>query len=179
MIKVAFDYTLDELVEVTLRSQRKSNTYQREFRRGIWMTGGATFVVIYLLIREAFWVRLTTGIIFALITMGVNWLLARQMTSRRIKKYYQELIRDPWPIHLEIELNESGLVARERDSVSELKWSRITNVEEVEKDRSVEFMTNEGRLVVVRARAFNSEDEKQQFIHFAKQHIQPLTQESK
>lgn len=177
MIKVAFDYTLDELVEVTLRSQRKTKTYQRGVQRAILLAGVATFVLVYLLIRDEFWVRIAIGVVGALVSMGLNLWLVRKVGARRLKKYYRELIPDQWPIHLEIELNENGVVASERDSTTELQWSRIAKVEEA--NRAVEFTTREGKLFVLRARAFQSEEEKQQFIHFAKQHIQPSTQESK
>lgn len=171
MIKVEFDYTLDELVETALRSQRKTKTYQREIHRAVLLAGGATFILVYLLIRDEVWVRIAIGVVGAFVSMGLNLWLVRKAGTRRLKKYYQELISDQWPIHLEIELNENGVVARERDATTEIKWARFAKVEE--NNRSVEFTTKEGRLIVVRERAFKSEEEKRQFIHFAKQHIQP------
>lgn len=169
-MKVEFDYTIDELVEVSLRSVRKTKSYQTAFQRGLLTTGSAAFAIAFLLFNYSFAIRFLLALLFGVFSAATYLFLQQTLTERKLKKYYFDLIGDKWPIHLEIELTPAAIVTRERETETSISWKRFAQVSE--NNKNIEFLTREGSLIVVRGRAFHNDEEKQRFFDLAKNHLE-------
>ncbi len=170
-ISVAFDYTLEEMLEVGLRTLKSSKTFRQARLRGYLITAVGTFAILCLIFTYPPLQRVLNAAVFTGIWTLVYWLIQNQLTKRRLTKYYREKVTAPWPIHLVVELNERGVLAIEREYRTEVEWTAFENV--LEQNGNVEFALLKGGLIIVRARAFADEVQRQHFLAFARQHIQP------
>lgn len=170
-ISVSFDYTLEEMLEVGLRTLKSSKTFRQTRLRSYLLTVVSTFLLLCLIFTYPLYQRILNAAVFTAVWTLIYWLVQNQLTRRRLRKYYLEKISEPWPIHLVVELNERGVAAIEPESRTEVEWKAFAKVLEI--NGNVEFILKKGGLIIVRARAFTDDDCRQKFLTFAQQKIQP------
>lgn len=166
--RVKFDFTPDELVDVSLRIVRATHTgidARRKYRRTTAFAGGGGLTAAGLLALGISSASVVAMAAFGLVLGSVCFALAGSVYDNRQERWLRRAIDE----HLttstdrtcEIELRPDGLSVQQAGAEMTFFWRHLSAI--VEKTGDVEFHFTPG-LVVARARAFGSEAERRGFI---------------
>jgi len=168
-VKVSFDATLDDFVDASNRVFARSKAI-KSFR-----SFDKQFSIVCALICGLSWgfrwegtflSKSLAGAIAALLFLGfflaLNHVLWQPLRIRRSRRLCREQLGTQCPVTVEIEVAESGIHFRQLDSEHHCTWKSITSIEE--RDDCIEIW-RQGRLLVVRGRAFHSDEERKDFLH--------------
>ena len=167
-MRVQFDYTIDDLVDVQMRLLKRSRAVQAWRWRDLVLTSLLTGVLLFALIPQEIIVRIIVGII-GLLLGAVLYPVVNEMTvKRRLRKWTEENVGSARTFTCEVELDESGLHTQSNDAQIIFDWRNVEEIKETED--SVDIYFAKGGLMVTRNRAFTSTEERQRFIELAKQY---------
>jgi hypothetical protein len=173
--RLAFDGTLDEIVDANMRLVQHTAAYRQQRRQYQWVVGmcAAGGVVIPLLQKNelslillviAFCTSVVFGIGFgALYGYYHNW-----HVRRSYRRVISEMYGGAEQIRCEFELTDVGLSGKSIHSEISFPWSRLTRVADL--PGSIELWFNPG-LVVIRDRAFRTQEERRDFLGTVRQHL--------
>jgi hypothetical protein len=169
-MRVQFEFTLDDVVDVQLRVLKRSRAARAWRLRDLVATALLSGVLLFAIIPGETSTRLIVGIL-GLILGAVFYPIVNESTvKRRLMKLLQENAGPDSVSICEVELSDSGVHARQNGMEIIYRWE---NVKEVKETRdSVDIYAEKGGLVVVRKRAFNgSAEQEQHFIELATQYV--------
>jgi hypothetical protein len=169
MIRVEFDSTLDEIVDVNLRLASSTQTARRQRLWSQVSAGGCLWlaVVVTLLMNGA---RLSDNITAIFIAVGAvagalfgylygyfhDWYMRDQY-----RRLLAEMFRGVDPIRCEVELRPDVLWCRTAVSETSLPWSRLKQVNDA--GHGVELWFDPG-LAIIRPRAFARAEDRRDFL---------------
>jgi hypothetical protein len=167
-MRVQFDYTIEDLVDVQMRVLNNSRAVRAWRWRDLVLTSLMTGIFVFAIIPEEITVRIIVGII-GLILGAVLYPVVSEMTiKRRLRKWCEENAGPAKTFTCEVELNESGIHSQQNETQIVFPWKNMKEIRET-KD-SVDIYFERGGLMVIRNRAFTSPEERQRFIELAKQY---------
>jgi hypothetical protein len=174
--RLGFDATLDEIVDANMRLVQHTAAYRQQRRQYQWVIGvcGAGAVAVGVLrghelpslpmLAIAFCAALVVGIGFgALYGYYHNW-----HVRRRYRQVVNEMYGGVEQIRCEFELTDDGLSGKSMHSEISFPWSRLTRVADL--PGSIELWFNPG-LVVIRDRAFQTQEERRNFLGVVRQRL--------
>jgi hypothetical protein len=174
--RVGFDATLDEVVDANMRLVQHTAAYRQQRKRYQWVigvcaAGGVAVGVLrghelasYALLAIACCAALMVGVSFgALYGRYHNW---------HVRRGYRRLVDEMYGradvIRCDFELTEHALCGKSVHGETSFPWSRLTRVADL--PGSIELWFNPG-LVVIRDRAFETQEERREFLGAVRQHL--------
>jgi len=168
-MRVEFNYTIEDIVDVQLRLLKRSRAARAWRLRDLVMTSLLTGAFLFAVIPEEITGRLIMGSI-GLLPGAVLYPLLSQMTvKRRLRKWCEENAGSDKTFTCQVELNESGVHTESNGTRILHAWEKVKEIRETEDSVDIHF--EKGGLLVVRNRAFTSSGEHHQFIELAKQYL--------
>ncbi len=174
--RLGFDVTLDEVVDANMRLVQHTAAYRQQRRRYQWVVGvcaagGVAVGVLhghqlpsYALLAIAFCAALIVGVgLGALYGLYHNW-----HVRRGYRRLVDEMYGGAEVIRCDFELTEDGLCGRSVHSETSFPWSRLKHIADL--PGSIELWFNPG-LVVIRDRAFQTQEERRDFLGAVRQHL--------
>lgn len=168
-MKVKFDFTLEDLVDVSQRSLARSRVARSWRWQGYAVAGLIGGLLGLVLVPGSGWTKLLIGAAAALLFVVYYHFTQKSSQNRKLLEYMRENHGGDGPFTCEVELTESGLITTQMGTRIKREWRNVKGIEEA--SDAVEIALNEG-LLVVRDRAFHSAAEKQQFIALARRYFE-------
>ena len=160
-MRVSFDSTLDEVVDLVVRSQHGSGTY----RILNWSAAGLAGLVVMVAtvgratasgpVRAA--VAVLAGIVAGLMYHEMSSRINRGFVRRRVRRRFRSLST----LHSDVEIQDAGVLFEEASLNVLIKWSEIARAKIT--GEGIELWGGEGLLAIVRSRAFADADHQQSF----------------
>jgi hypothetical protein len=172
---LAFDATLDEIVDANVRLVQHTTAYRRQRTRTQWFVGtcGAGGVAVPLLRGELLSWPLLAIPLCAAVIVGIGFgALYGAFHNQHVRRSYRKLVKEMYggaeQIRCEFELTEDGLSGKSVHSEVSFPWSRLTRVADL--SGSIELWFDPG-LVVIQDRAFQTQEERRNVLDAARQHL--------
>lgn len=108
-MQVQFDATLDDLVDVTMRSVAGSKVARAWRWQGLMIFGLLVGLSTYLIQTGSNFRRLGTGVLAFLLIALANLADYKSSQRKRIRKLVKEQMGTEGPFRVEVELTESGI----------------------------------------------------------------------
>jgi hypothetical protein len=169
-MRVEFNYTIDDMVDVHMRVLKRSRAARAWRWRDLILSSLMTGVLLFAVIPEGITGKIIVGTIGLLLGAVLYPVLNEMTVKRRLRKWHEENIGSDKPLTCEVELNQSGIHTKSNGTRIIYAWENVTEIKETE--GSVDIYSERGGLVVVRERAFTSPGDHQRFIELAKQFME-------
>ena len=170
-MKVKFEFTIDDLIDVGERSLSASRVVTRLRRTAAvaWalLAGAIAFALVPVSDGWRLAVALAVAAAMALVYPGAR----KKEAKKQLRRYWRERLTGDGPFLCEVELDEAGITTEQLGARISLPWAAVKSIAETAD--SVDFAMEKGGLVVVRNRAFPSDDEKRRFVEFGRAHLVP------
>jgi hypothetical protein len=179
IIRVEFDATLDEFVDVNLRLAYRTNA----FRQQRWRSAaafGASFAIVLGLMTVSEAGRFSPMIAMAAIGAGAvsgslfGWWYGSYYDSyvrRHTRRMLKEMFRGAEEMRCEMELRPEGLWSKSFDTEIILSWKRLREI--VDAEHGIELWFDPG-LALIRSRAFDNPELRQLFIKRVRELAPPM-----
>jgi hypothetical protein len=170
-MRVEFEFTPEEMVDVHRRALKRSQAV-RSFQRTEWVSlslisGGLGFL---LWLDKGWRIGLFVGALSGLIAAILYPTINKRLMDSRLRKLLREK-RDPRePLVCEVELTAAGVWIRQAKTQTILEWESVAAITLT--DDGVEIISKSGGLMV-RNRAFKSDDDRKQFLILANSYHAP------
>jgi hypothetical protein len=169
-MKVEFNYTIEDMVDVQLRLLKSSRAARAWRWRDLVMTSLLTGAFLFAVIPEGITGRIIMGSI-GLLLGGVLYPILNEITvKRRLRNWCEEHVGSDKTFTCEVELTQSGIHTKSNGTQIIYAWENLKDIKETED--SVDIYFEKGGLLAVRNRAFASPDEHRRFIDLTKQYSQ-------
>jgi hypothetical protein len=165
-VKVKFDFTVDDMVDVAEREVTRSPAVRSWRWQDLLVSCLVSALVAYMVVPGSHTQRLFAAVIGALIAVLITPFTAGRSRKRRLQKYFRERFGGDGPYTCEVELAPEGLVSVQAGMRSVREWPSIEAI--VETPNSVDFVTRASGSLVVRNRAFRSAEEHDAFVKLAR-----------
>jgi len=166
---VKFDFTEDDLVDASKRFLgRQTNNHSSDWKNSL-LSALAIGVLLFMSLRSETVVRLLLSLAVAGIIILVYPKLQQSSLEGRLRRIAKELMPPPGPYSCEVEIRPAGLWLRQMNKQTIHEWPSLEAVEET--SDSVDLFTRDGGGVIVRNRAFASDEERSRFIALIKSHL--------
>jgi hypothetical protein len=168
-MRIEFNYTIEDLVDVQLRVLKRSRAVRAWRLRDLAMTSLLSGGFLFAVIPEGITGRIIMGSIGLLLGAVLYPVLNEMTVKRRLRKWCKENAGSDKTFTCEVELNQSGIHAKSNGTQIIYAWENVTDIQETQD--SVDIYSERGGIVVVRNRAFTSPEERLQFIGLASQYL--------
>lgn len=167
-MRVEFDATLDDLVDVQLRSLKCSRVARGWRWESTISAGLVAGVIMFLLVPEPFEAKIALGVVGLLAGAAVYSLVYRATVQSRTRDYCREFLGKQNSFIVEVELGPEGVQCKQLGVQSTIEWGNIEGVQE--SHDSVDILLRAGGLIAVRKRAFESREARDEFVQLAEQY---------
>jgi hypothetical protein len=165
-VKVAFDFTLDDMVDVAERAAERSATIKGMRSNARLFSSIIAAVIVYLVIPgDAVWRLLGAGVA-ALICAWMYPGDYRKLHRKKLRQHFVEQFGGEGPFRCEVELTPQGLAVTQAGAQIVREWSTVSAV--LDTGDSIEFVARGSGTLVVRNRAFKSQSEHAEFLRLAR-----------
>jgi YcxB-like protein len=175
-MRVQFDATLDDFVDVTTRCLARSKQIRKWRWNGLLTSVLIVWLAVPYLLPGSTPKKLLAGFFGAIITVCIHAFTYRSTVNRRLRKLCREQIGTDRPVTVQIELTEKGIWTKQQNTQIIHEWANVETVQETED--SIDFFMRDGAATVVRNRAFNSEEAKREFMDLARHYLRLYGQPS-
>jgi len=172
-MRVQFDATLDDMVDAAFREVSRSRSLSRSRR---WdylavsiVAGILAGITTYLVIPDTREIRLVLAGVAAVGSAAITPIAQRLSAKRRVRAYLREKLGSETPFNVEVELSREGVSANQKTGKVILAWHQIDSIHET--TDSIDILPRHGGIIVVRKRAFASNEMMQQFIQEAQSYL--------
>ena len=171
-MKVTFEATVDDFIDVTHRSVPRGGVYYFNLVFTALVVGVAYAAMGYWFFSQR-WIAAVIGFVIGVVMMVVyNY----NIRTRKLREYYQEQKLITGPVKIEVEIGEAGLTFRQDGDTVTTAWSNIEKIDET--DDAIYFQKRGNIFSAVRKRGFASDVEKEEFLILARrlmqEHARPL-----
>jgi hypothetical protein len=171
-----FDATLDEIVDANMKLVQHTAAYRRQRTQYQWVVGvcAAGGVAVPVLRGHELPSLPLLAIAFcAAVVVGIGCgTLYGAYHNQHVRRSYRKLVKEMYggaeQIRCECELTEDGLSGKSVHSEMSFPWSRLTRVADLR--GSIELWFDPG-LVVIRDRAFQTQEERRSFLDAVRRHL--------
>ena len=164
-MRVQFEFTIDDVVDVQLRVLRHSRAARSWRWRDQLLTSLLTGTMLFAIVPEEITVRIIVGAIGLVLGAVLYPTLNERTVKRRLRKLCEENAGSDRVFLCQIELEESAIHTKQNGMEIIYPWVTVKEIRET--NDSVDIYTQKGGCVVVRKRAFTRPGEQQQFIELA------------
>jgi hypothetical protein len=165
-LKVQFEFSAGDLAEVASRASDRSRVVQ-----GWRWQGRMTWSVLIGLVVYAVTPGQPTGravfaaLVCLLLIMVIPRLSRASNRKSQMLRYYREQLGGDGPFVCEVELSPAGLVTRQLGAETTHPWSHVASATEV--SGGIEFIYRPMGALLVRDRAFQTPEVREQFLALA------------
>jgi len=167
-MRVQFNYTIDDIVDLQMRLLKRSRVARAWRWRNLALTSLLAGAFLFAVIPERITGRIVMGTIGVLSGAAVYLALNDVIVKRRLRKWCEENAGTDRIFTCDVELSDSGVHTNSNGTQIIYAWSNVNEIKKTED--SVDIYFEKGGLVVVRNRAFTSPADRQRFIELAKQY---------
>lgn len=167
MLKIQFESTVEEAVEAQFRLIKQSANLRKMKYAGL-VFAPVMFVMFYWLPlpdRLNIWGAVIAPILFIVFSLK-NY---DKNLRKRLRKLIVEKQGHDLPTSAEYELNDQGISFQKLGNTIAFAWHTVEQINVSESD--IEFRIKHGGIAVIPCRIFNSEEEKNQWLDFAREKI--------
>ena len=166
---VQFKATINDLVDVTMRSLARSKKLRPWNWRGILTTILIAGLPWFAITQGSLKTRLLVGVGVASIATIIYLMTYRSSVEKRVRKLSLKYVGEDQPFLVEVELAESGIRVSQLKEQYTYDWATIGDIEETEE--AIYFYRSDGSGFAVRKRGFISTEEKEKFVELARQKV--------
>jgi hypothetical protein len=166
---VEFEATLDEWVDVHVRTFRRSGTVRRWRWQETVCSAALAGVAAYLVSPDPLGSRLVgaaAGVTIALVLAPV---LQRWNFRRRLRGYGRELLAGRDTFKVRVRVGPDGVWSESLGADALVRWEHVAEVEGV--DQRVDIWVRPSGLITVRQRAFKSAADKDRFVAMVERYL--------
>ena len=165
-MKVAFDFTVDDMVEVAERAADRSTVVTSTRSQARLIVSMVSAVIVYFFIPASQGFRL----VCAAAAGALGWYLYpgdfKKLHRKKLRKFFLEQFGGEGPFTCEVELTDQALVTEQSGSRIVREWKTIAAV--LDTPDSIDFVCIGSGSLVVRNRAFTSKAQRDEFLHLAR-----------
>jgi len=168
MMKVRFDATLEDYVDV---GKRSAGSRFRVYVFAVFsslLVGGLIAELMYLMFRD--WL-ITVMIVSVTVSVTIVTTIAQQESNMRA--FFKKRVKLTLPISTEFEITQAELTSRALGQTVSQEWKVIENIEET--DDAIYFRNIFGLYTAVRKRGFADDEELTEFLTLAKSYWSDAT----
>jgi hypothetical protein len=165
-MKVEFDFTLDDLVDVTERAGARSGVMRSLRSQGLILVCLTGAVVAFATVSGSTERRLFAATVAAVACALIYPFSMSRARKSRLRQYFREQFGGDGPYTCEVELTPAVLITAQAGTRAERAWSTVTAIRET--PDSVDFAFKGSGSLVVRHRAFRSPEERSAFVQLAR-----------
>lgn len=166
---VKFEFTQEDLVDAAKRSLNRRNLGRAKLLKSSLYLAISVGVIIFFVLRSRPTIGLLLGLVIAGIIILIYPQLERSGLEGRLRRVAAEMMPGPGPYVCEVEIRSEGVWLHQMDMQIIYEWPSLEAIEET--TDSVDIVTLDGGGVVVRNRAFASENERMKFIEVARSRL--------
>jgi hypothetical protein len=159
-MKAQFDFSLEELVEVTYKSYKRSSEVLKARLQSTVIWALLIGLLGYLTIPGSNPFKLLSGISTGVVMGIIQWISYPDSYKKRLTKLFLEEVNGTGPFRCVVSLDDHGLVVSQLDTIYTRHWKDIENIQETLE--GIEIISKSG-VTLVRNRAFSSNEEKRLF----------------
>jgi len=166
-MRVQFDATLDDFVDVTQRSLKRNKPINSWWNGELYALSfiAGLGVYVYSPGQKPALSLLAVGLVMYFYSyIQTFW------ANRYLRRICRERLGIVGPVKIEVELSERGVWSKQFHTEILRAWQGVTAVEEAAD--SIDFFTSDEQMLAVRKRAFSTEDEKKRFLSLAHSYLQ-------
>lgn len=168
-MKVQFEFTLDDMVDVAERALDKSRLAASLRLRGVAVMVLLAGALGYLVMAGPASHRLAFAVVLGLVVAALYPKALRTARQQRLRRLYRERLGSSGPFTCEVEIAPSGITTSQVGAHTTREWASIAAIED--RGDSIEFVTRGAGTVVVRNRAFRSREEWREFLDTARGYL--------
>ena len=162
-MKVAFDFTLDDLIDASERTLARSRVARGWRSQAVWMSALLGGAIVWLLRGDVF-----LGLAGGALCAGLQVVFSRHTRKSRLLRYFRERLGSDGPYRCEVELTPEALVTVQNGVRTAREWSTVEAINDAQD--AIEFYTRGAGTLVVRNRAFHSQEEWKSFLETARKY---------
>lgn len=170
-MKVSFQLTLDEMVDVTERTTARSRVARGLRWRANLAGSAASAIIAFVLLGGSVPQRMFWAAVIAVLGGLLCMPIESTMRRSHLRKYLREQLGGKGPFTCEVELTPGGLVVAQTGTRGTRDWSSVSKIEDT--PDGIEFIARGGRTFVVRNRAFASPESRGEFLRLARSYAAP------
>lgn len=164
-MKIQFESTIDEAVDVNLRGIKLLRTARRSFWEGL-ICALVLFAGFFFFLPDTLLVKLIFAVMAGVLFIVLYLFSYKKILKSRIKKLLIEQFGTDKPVPCEYEFDDEGLVFRRLGTTIKFQWNKATEINE--NAREVEIIFGKSGISVLPNRIFKDEREKDEWLGFAK-----------
>ncbi len=164
-MKIEYESTIDEAVEAQFRLLKKSKVAKKWRLQGfIWAP--ILFFGFYFGIPDEKNIKLLFASIASIAFIIIYLSIYEKTIQKTIRKVIVEQIGNDEPVQSEYEFNQDALIFRKLGTEIRFIWDSVQEI--IENDEDIEFKIAKGGIAVIPNRIFNSKDQKEEWLRFAR-----------
>ena len=165
-MKVQFEFTAGDLAEVANRASNRSRVVQRwRFEGRMTWAVLVSFLVYAITPGHPPGRAVFAALVCLLLVVVIPRLSRTPGRNSRMLTYYREQLGGEGPFVCEVELSPAGLITRQLGAETTHPWSHVASATEV--PGGIEFIYRPTGALLVRDRAFQTPESRQQFLALA------------
>jgi hypothetical protein len=169
-MRIEFYATLDDFVDVALRSLKRSKEICSWWSNDRIASALLIGTACYFVIPGSLTAKIASVLIGYCGYFLAHPYIQQARVKRRLSRLYEERFGANFPVKIEVELSEKGVWTKQLEAEVLQSWKTVSDIEEVQD--SVDIVMHGSEILAVRKRAFQSEEEKRQFIELANRFLQ-------
>ena len=168
-MQAQFEATVDDFADVMLRGLAGSKIARVGRWRNVFTAAALIAVSIYLIFPGSQRLKLLAALLgFAFITLG-NAVTYKSFLRGKLRALAKEHIGGARPVVVRVELTSGGIRFEQLGGQYFSDWSTIERLEETQD--TIYFYQRNKSCMAVRKRAFESQESEDQFVEFARNHV--------
>jgi hypothetical protein len=166
---VQFDATIEDFVDVTIRSLKRSETLRTWHWQGVASMALIGAVSAIALTSGSIAIRSAIAAAAGLAAVALYLWTSPETFKERLGKLCREQLGTDGPVRILAELGDSGVAMSQAGTKTIYDWAIIEGIEET--DDAVYFYRSDKGCFAVRKRGFDSEESKNKFVELARDKI--------
>jgi hypothetical protein len=174
-MRVKFEYNQDDLIDASKRFLARSKAVRAWRWQGLFLLAGiawvATFAFFFRTPTTGVWV----GLVIAALCVVLYPVFYESSLERRLSRIVKETHGDKKVFVCEVELTPDKLLTSTENTRTTIEWKDVNEI--LVTSDTIDIFAKYGGGVIVRDRAFNSVEEKQQFADLARNYFHAARRE--
>ncbi|MEP6848763.1 MAG: YcxB family protein [Acidobacteriota bacterium] len=166
-MKVHFDATLDDFVDITLRAFPQPNIFIIVFSA---LSSGLTVGIVI----QFFFGSLVYSGIIGLAGAAYMGIANHNIAERKTRKLFTEKYGIKGPVPIDVRITDSGISFRQQGTTTIHDWETVKSIEET--DDAIYFKIQFGGYSAVRKRAFANDNQIKEFLDLVNSYLTSASQ---
>ena len=171
-MQVSFDATLDEFVDVNLRTLKRTGMWEQQRKRvSVWVGIAGPIIALAILSfgQLSLEQRLSIAGVIGFVAFGLYGFRFPQLEHDRVRTFCQKRIGADKTFPVTVELEGQGVSFTQLGSKSIHGWATVQGIQRCGDDIDIQFV--DGSVGTVRTRAFESSQQQLEFAEIANHYL--------